>query len=183
MFICRFCCINQNFGRRYSKTVVYGVCINLQADFVGVGSSFTRTYASRLKVKQKAKIINYRWAGFFGELLVCFVANVMVKRPFNLYWKIFWLEQHWYDLTQPSSTVSLVLFPSCLSMHGLQNWKVRRHACEWVTHNYRLVGTPHYCIKITTIFKWNSNKMKVLIIHNHLHRNFYNSTLCHGWSI
>ena len=24
--------------------------------------------------------------------------------------------------------VSVVLFPSCLSMHGPQNWKVRRHA-------------------------------------------------------
>ena len=29
-------CINQNFGRCYSKMTVYGVCISLQADFVGV---------------------------------------------------------------------------------------------------------------------------------------------------
>ena len=34
--------INQNFGRRYSKMIVYDVCINLQADFVGVASSFCK---------------------------------------------------------------------------------------------------------------------------------------------
>ena len=51
------------------------VCINLQADFVGVASSFARICISRLKVKQKAKIINCRWAGSFGKLLVCFAQN------------------------------------------------------------------------------------------------------------
>ena len=69
-------CIDQNFGRCYSKTIVYGLCINLQADFVGVASSFARICTSRLKVKQKAKIINCRWAGSFGELLVCFAAKL-----------------------------------------------------------------------------------------------------------
>jgi len=53
-------------------------------------------YTNRLQVKQKAKIVNYRWAVFFGELLVCFAAkpyaSVMVKQPLL---KIFWLEQHW----------------------------------------------------------------------------------------
>ena len=53
-------CIDQNFDRCYSKTSVDGVCINLQADFVGVASSFARTYTSHLKVKQKAKIVNCR---------------------------------------------------------------------------------------------------------------------------
>ena len=57
------------------KTVVYGVCINLQADFVGVASSFARICTNHLKVKQKAKIINCRWAGSFGKLLVCFAAK------------------------------------------------------------------------------------------------------------
>ena len=57
------------------KTIVYGVCINLQTDFVGVVSSFARMYTSRLKVKQRAKIVNSRWAGSFGELLVCFAAK------------------------------------------------------------------------------------------------------------
>ena len=42
-----------------------------------------------------------------------------------------------------------------------------------------IAGTPHYCIKITTIFN-----MKVLIIHHcHLHRDFYNSILCHEYSL
>ena len=45
------------------------------------------------------------------------IANIMVKSIQPLLKKIFWLEQHWYDLTQSSSTVSLVLFPSWLSMH------------------------------------------------------------------
>ena len=57
--------------------IVYGMRINLQADFVGVASSFARICASRLKlkVKQKAMIINCRWAGSFRKLLVCFAAN------------------------------------------------------------------------------------------------------------
>ena len=56
---------------------VYGVCINLQADFVGVASSFCKDmYTSRLKVKKKAKIINCRWAGSFEELLVFFAAKL-----------------------------------------------------------------------------------------------------------
>ena len=63
------------FGRRYSKMIVYDVCINLQTGFVGVASSFARMYTSRLKVKQKAKIVNCRWAGFFWELLVCLWQN------------------------------------------------------------------------------------------------------------
>ena len=50
------------------------VCINLQADIVGVASSFARICTSHLK--QKAKIINRRWAGHFGKLLVCFAARV-----------------------------------------------------------------------------------------------------------
>ena len=56
------------FWQTILKTIVYGVCINLQADFVGVASSFARTYTSCLKVKLKAKIVNCRWAGSFGEL-------------------------------------------------------------------------------------------------------------------
>ena len=65
----------------YSKTIVYGVCINLQADFVGVTSSFARICTSHLKVKQKAKIVNCRWAGPFGKLLVCFAA-----KPLSISW-------------------------------------------------------------------------------------------------
>ena len=62
-------CINHNFGRRYSKAIVF------EAGFVGVASYFARMYTSHLKVKQKTMIVNCRWAGFFGELLVCFVAK------------------------------------------------------------------------------------------------------------
>ena len=39
------------------KMIIYSVCINLQADFVGVASSFAKVRTSRLKVKQKAKHI------------------------------------------------------------------------------------------------------------------------------
>jgi len=53
------------------------VCINLQADFVGVTQSFARICTSRLKVKQKAKIINCRSTGSYGELLVCFAAKLV----------------------------------------------------------------------------------------------------------
>ena len=59
----------------HSKTSVYGVCINLQAEFVGVVSPFARTHTSCLMVKQKANIVNCRWAGFFGEFLVCFATK------------------------------------------------------------------------------------------------------------
>ena len=51
--------------------IVYDVCMNLQTGLVGLVSSFALTYTSRLKVKQKGKIVNCRWAGSFGELLVC----------------------------------------------------------------------------------------------------------------
>ena len=40
------------------KMIINSVCINLQADFVGVASSFARMRTSCLKVKQKAKIVN-----------------------------------------------------------------------------------------------------------------------------
>ena len=63
------------FGRRYSKMIVYDVCINLQTGIVGVASSFARMYTSRLKVKQKAKIVNCRWAGFFLRAVSVFVAK------------------------------------------------------------------------------------------------------------
>ena len=59
----------------YSRKIVYSVCIKLQADFVGVASSFARICTSHLKGEQKAKIVNCRWAGSFGELLVFFAAK------------------------------------------------------------------------------------------------------------
>ena len=139
--------------------------INLQADFVGVASSFARMCTSCLKVKQRPR------SSTVDGLALCVLRQNrrQCHDPwlFNTYWKIFWPEQHRYDLTQPSSTVSLVLFQSCLSMHGLQNWKLRRHACEWVTHNYSSNTTLFY-LKSQVFF---SNKMKVLIIHScHLQR-------------
>ena len=58
-------------------------------------------------------------------------------------WKSDWsnIKLQWYDLKPPSSTVSVVLFSSCLSMQCLQNWKVRKHAC-----NTTIAGTPHYWV-------------------------------------
>ena len=67
------------FWQMLLKTIVYSVCINLQADLFGVASSFARMCTSRLKVKQKAKIVNCRWAGSFGKLLVCFAAKTSVN--------------------------------------------------------------------------------------------------------
>ena len=43
------CCsdlTDPNIGRCYSKMIVYGVCMDLQADFVGLASSFAWTITS-----------------------------------------------------------------------------------------------------------------------------------------
>ena len=65
---------NPSIGRRYSKVIVYSVCMNLQVDFVRVVSSCGQLQAyspkQGLKNQARGQIVNCRWTDSFGELLV-----------------------------------------------------------------------------------------------------------------
>ena len=95
---------------------------NLQADLVGMVSFFARICTSHLKVKQKANIVNCRWASFFGDLLVCFAV-----KPLPISWSSdcstlienLLAGATLYDLTQPSSTsCSEAAFPCMVYKTG-----------------------------------------------------------------
>ena len=138
------CCINQNFGRRYSQKSASWLCWSGAIFCVDVYNHTQQNRAWRSNKRPRSSTVaELALLEIYREFCGKTVVNIMItwllsflSQPTSistLIEKSFGLSNiklHWYiaNLTQ-TSTVSLVLFPSCLPMHGLQNWKVRRHVC------------------------------------------------------